>query len=392
MQDHLAQILVVAALILTGLLAAVVYLIVLLRSRGDGGELAGLLAPLQQDLTKLDTVLRQEFSTNRTESQSSIKSNLGDFRDGQAKLLDSVAQRVQALSDSNDSRFREIREAVDKKLSVILEQLQKDLMDMQKVAGDVGALSRVLSNVKARGVWGEIQLERILQEMLTPAQFERNYRPKSGTKEAVEFAVRLPGPDGEPVFLPVDSKLPREDYERLVAAQEKGDLAAVEAAAKALEATVKAEARSIRDKYINPPQTTDFAVLFLPVESLYAEVLRRPGLVSDLQSQHRIVVAGPTTFSALLNSLLVGFRSVVIQKRAVEIQRLLAAVKTEMGTLSVLTDKIHDRFELLGKDFEAVGKRAKLIERKLKGVDALPESEVGALLENGDGPAADDAP
>lgn len=391
MHDNLTSILAVAAAVLAALLGAVVYLIVLLRSRKDGGELATLLAPLQQDLTKLDTVLRQEFSTNRTESQSSIKSNLGDFRDGQAKLLDSVAQRVQALSDSNDSRFREIREAVDKKLSVILEQLQKDLMDMQKVAGDVGSLSRVLTNVKARGVWGEIQLERILQEMLTPAQFERNYRPKNGSREAVEFAVRLPGPDGEPVFLPVDSKLPREDYERLVAAQEKGDLAAVEAAAKALEATVKTEARSIRDKYLNPPQTTDFAVLFLPVESLYAEVLRRPGLVSELQSQHRIVVAGPTTFSALLNSLLVGFRSVVIQKRAVEIQRLLAAVKTEMGTLGALTDKIHDRFELLGKDFEAVGKRAKLIERKLKGVDALPEAEAKAMLENGDGPASDDA-
>lgn len=390
MQEHLAQILAVAAVFLAGLLGAVVYLIVLLRSRKDGGELAGLLAPLQQDLTKLDTVLRQEFSTNRTESQTSIKSNLGDFRDGQAKLLESVAQRVQALSDSNDSRLKDIRDAVDKKLSVILEQLQKDLMDMQKVAGDVGSLSRVLTNVKARGVWGEIQLERILQEMLTPAQFERNYRPKPGGKEAVEYAVRLPGPDGEPVFLPVDSKLPREDYERLVAAQEKGDLAAVESAAKALEATVKAEARSIRDKYLNPPHTTDFAVLFLPVESLYAEVLRRPGLVSDLQSQHRIVVAGPTTFSALLNSLLVGFRSVVIQKRAVEIQRLLAAVKTEMGTLGALTDKIQDRFELLGKDFESVGKRAKLIERKLKGVDALPEAEANAMLEIGDGPSPDD--
>ncbi|TBR20345.1 DNA recombination protein RmuC [bacterium] len=384
MQDTLTTVLAVAAVLLTAVLAGLVYLIVLLRSRKDGGELAGLLAPLQQDLTKLDQALRSEFSTNRTEAQVSLKSNLGDFRDGQAKLLDSVAQRVQALSDSNDARLRDIRESVDKKLGSILEQLQKDLMDMQKVAVDVGSLSRVLTNVKARGVWGEIQLERILVEMLTPAQFERNYRPKPASKDAVEFAVRLPGPDGEPVFLPVDSKLPREDYERLVAAQEKGDVPGVEAAAKALEATVKAEARSIRDKYINPPHTTDFAVLFLPVESLYAEVLRRPGLVEDLQSAHRIVVAGPTTFSALLNSLLVGFRSVVIQKRAVEIQRLLAAVKAEMGTLGALTDKVSERFELLAKDFEAVTKRTKLIERKLKGVDALPQTEAAPLLEGGD--------
>lgn len=369
MQGSLTAVLSIAAVLLAGLLAAVVYLIVLLRGRNDEGQVGALLAPLQQNLANLDQALRQEFSANRTEAQASIKSNLGDFRDGQSKLIDSVAQRVQSLSDANEQRMSQIMEAVGQ---------------MKRLADDVGGLGRVLTNVKARGVWGEIQLERILQEMLTSTQYERNYRPKQGSKEAVEFAVKLPGPDGEPVYLPVDSKLPREDYERLVAAQEKGDVAAVEAAGKALEAVVKAEARSIRDKYLNPPHTTDFAVLFLPVESLYAEVLRRPGLVAELQSAHRIVVAGPTTFSALLNSLLVGFRSVVIQKKAVEIQRLLAAVKAEMGTMGALTDKMHDRFELLGKDFEAVSKRAKLIEKKLKDVDALPGAEAAALLDSDD--------
>lgn len=382
MQESLTAVLYACAAVLAALLFAVVYLIVLLRGRKEGGELAGLVAPLKDDLARLDQVLRQEFSTNRTEAQQSIKADLGSFRDAQAKLLEAVERRVQALSDSSDQRLNALRESVDKKLGTLLEQLQKDLLDMQKLASDVGGLSRVLTNVKARGVWGEIQLERILQEMLTAGQYDRNFNPKPGSKDAVEFAIRLPGPDAEPVWLPVDSKLPREDYERLAEAQEKGDLAAAEAAAKALEATVKAEARSIRDKYVHPPRTTDFAVMFLPVESLYAEVLRRPGLAEALQGQYRVVVAGPTTFSALLNSLQVGFRSVAIQKRASEIERLLSAVKTEMNRLGESVAKIHERFDSLGKEFEAVVKRTRQVEKKLKDVDALPEAESRPLLDD----------
>jgi DNA recombination protein RmuC len=261
---------------------------------------------------------------------------------------------------------------------------------MRDLATGVGDLKRVLTNVKTRGTWGEIQLGLLLEEILTPEQYARNVATKAGSNERVEFALRLPGradTDGQTVWLPIDAKFPKEDYERLLAAQERADPEAAEESGGRLEEQIRRFARDIRDKYISPPGTTDFAVLFVPVEGLYAEVVRRPGLVEALQRDCRVVVAGPTTLAALLNSLQMGFRTLAIQKRSSEVWKLLGAVKTEFGRFGETLEAVQKKLHQASDSLEDASRRTRLIERRLKDVEELPAAESRSMLAERDVPA-----
>ena len=275
-------------------------------------------------------------------------------------------------------------------MSERLEQVHEGLGQMQELANDVGGLKRVLTNVKTRGTWGEMQLGNLLEQLLTADQFARNVQTKPTSRELVEFAIKLPGRDegdGQPVWLPIDAKFPKEDYERLVDAAERGDAAGVEQSAKDLEARVRSQARDIRDKYIAVPHTTDFGLLYLPTEGLYAEVLRRPGLVDVLQREQRVVVVGPTTLAALLNSLQMGFRTLAIQKRSSEVWKVLGAVKTEFGKFGDILDRVKKKLDETGSTIEEAAHRSRQLEKKLKKVEALPADEAVAVL--ADAPAAE---
>jgi DNA recombination protein RmuC len=262
---------------------------------------------------------------------------------------------------------------------------------MQTLAVGVGDLKKVLTNVKTRGTWGEVQLENLLEQMLTADQYEKNVATVPGSTERVEFAVRLPGRSAadQPVWLPIDAKFPREDYERLLDAQDRADAAAAEAAAKDLEARLRNEAKAIREKYLAPPHTTDFGLLFLPTEGLYAEVLRRPGLTDLLQREHRVAVAGPTTLTALLNSLQMGFRTLAIEQRSSEVWRLLGAVKTEFGKFGEVLAKTKEQLDRASTTIGAAEVRTRQIERKLRGVEQLSNDQARALL--GDGTDSSDS-
>jgi len=275
-----------------------------------------------------------------------------------------------------------------------LEAVHQGLGEMQHLATGVGDLKRVLVNVKARGTWAEVQLGAILEQILTPGQFARNVRVKADSLETVEYAVRLPGPKDEPevcVWLPIDSKFPQEDYLRLHEAAEKADPGAVQAATDALARTVRSEAKDIHDKYISPPGTTDFAIMFLATEGLYAEVLRQPAFVEELQQRYRVVVAGPTTLAAILSSLRMGFQTLAIEQRAAEVWRVLGAIKTEFGKFGDVLDKVKRHIDLAGQTIEKTGARSRAIERKLRSVEKLPEPEALEILalptinEEGDG-------
>ena len=265
-----------------------------------------------------------------------------------------------------------------------LEAVHKGLGEMQTLAMGVGDLKRVLTNVKTRGTWGEVQLGALLEQLLTPDQYATNIATRPGSKEVVEFAIRLPGRQGdEQVWLPIDSKFPIEDYERIVAAQDLADAAGMEEASKALEARIKLEAKSIRDKYIEPPHTTDFGILFLPTEGLYAEVLRRPGLSDWLQRECRVTIAGPTTLTALLNSLQMGFRTLAIEKRSSEVWLVLGAVKTEFGKFGEVLANAKKQLQTVANSIDSAETRSRQMERKLKEVEALPGPEAARLLEAG---------
>jgi DNA recombination protein RmuC len=274
---------------------------------------------------------------------------------------------------------------------------------MQHLATGVGDLKRVLVNVKARGTWAEVQLGAILEQILTQDQFDKNVRVKPDSGESVEYAVRLPGPkddSGACVWLPIDSKFPQEDYLRLQEASEKADPGAVQAAADALARTVRAAAKDIHDKYISPPGTTDFAIMFLATEGLYAEVLRQPALVDDLQHRYRVVVAGPTTIAAILSSLRMGFQTLAIEQRAAEVWRVLGAIKTEFGKFGDVLDRVKRHIDLAGQTIEKTGVRSRAIERKLRSVEKLPEPEALEILalptaneeDNGEDQVVDEAP
>lgn len=308
-----------------------------------------------------------------------------------------VEQRLDVLRSDNAQKLEHIRLTVDEKLHATLEQrlgesfklvsdrleqVHKGLGEMQTLAAGVGDLKKVLTNIKTRGTWGEVQLENLLEQMLTPAQYGKNVATRPGQSWRVEFAIRLPGRDEDKseFWLPIDAKFPLEDFQRLQDAQERADLAGVELFGKALEDRVRKQARDIREKYIEPPHTTDFALLYLPVESLYAEVLRRPGLGDMIQREYQVTLAGPTTLAAILNSLQMGFRTLAIERRSGEVWRLLAAVKTEFGTFGDILAKTKKQLEMVGNTLGAAEIRSRSIERKLRGVEALPESEATLLL------------
>lgn len=318
------------------------------------------------------------------------------------KLREGVESRLRLLQEENGRKLDQMRGLVEEKLhktletrlgesfklvSDRLELVHKGLGEMQNLATSVGDLKKVLTNVKARGTWGEIQLGGLLDQVLTIEQYARNVATKKGSSDRVEFAIRLPGQNDhtEVLWLPIDAKFPQEDYQRLVDAQERAAGNDAEEASRQLETRIKLEARAIKDKYIDPPYTTDFAIMFLPVEGLYAEVVRRPGLCDILQRECRVVVAGPTTFAALLNSLSMGFRTLAIEKRSSEIWTLLGAVKTEFGRFGDLLDKTHKKLEEASNTIENAAKKSRTIERKLQKVQELPTPEADAMFGTGNG-------
>jgi DNA recombination protein RmuC len=313
-----------------------------------------------------------------------------------------VEQRLDVLREDNTKKLEQMRATVDEKLQATLEQrlgesfrqvadrleqVHRGLGEMQTLAVGVGDLKRVLTNVKTRGTWGEVQLAALIGEVLTPAQYATNVETVPGSNRRVEFAIRLPGrgDDGAPCWLPVDAKFPLEEWQRLQDALERADQPAAEGSRRALAEFLRAQAKTIREAYIEPPHTTDFAILFVPTEGLYAEMMSRPGFAEQLQRDHRVTLAGPTNFLALLNSLQMGFRTLAIEKRSTEVWRVLGAVKTEFGKFGEILARTKDKLDLVGKTLDEAGRKSTTIARKLRDVEALPEGEADRLLtgENG---------
>lgn len=312
-------------------------------------------------------------------------------------LQDKIETKLRRIEETNERKLEQMRQTVDEKLhdtlekrlgesfklvSERLEAVQRGLGEMQELATGVGDLKRVLTNVKERGTWGEYQLAAILEQILTPDQYEAKFHPKEG-QEQVEFAVKLPGPKeggGQPVWLPIDAKFPKEDYERLLEASQQGDAEGVRKSTAALIAIIEKCAKDIRDKYINPPRTTDFAILFLPTEGLYAEVLRQPGLHDRMQQKYHVLPTGPTTLSAILNSLRIGFHTLAIERRSSEVWQILAAVKTEFGKFGDVLDKVQKQISAASNTLEQTAVRTRVMESKLRQVHSLPADKSGPVL------------
>jgi len=354
-------------------------------NRQSGNDLK---ADLNRDLTNLRTVLTDQLGNTGREVRETLVTRLGEIQSDTANKLEEMRKTVdEKLHATLEQRLGESF----KQVSDRLEAVHRGLGEMQTLATGVGDLKRVLTNVKSRGTWGEVQLGALIEQTLTIDQYQKNISTKPGSRDVVEFAIRLPGQSAEtPVWLPVDAKFPMEDYQRLMEAQDRADLPEMESAAKALENRIKLEAKTIREKYIEPPHTTDFAILFLPTEGLYAEVMRRQGLLELLQRDYRVTVAGPSTFSAMLNSLHMGFRTLAIEKRSSEIWNTLGQIKTEFGKFGEVIDATRKKLDAASKSFETVDVRTRKINKTLSGVEALPitsatllETSVGDdLLEN----------
>ena len=390
------------------------------QSRDFRKELQGALVDSTNQLVNsVDRIAR--FQKERFEEFATVqKHQLDTFAKSLEKLIESsekksndlrtlVETKLDAIQTNNAAKLEEMRRTVDEKLQGALEKrlgesfklvsdrleaVHKGLGEMQNLATGVGDLKRVLTNVKTRGTWGEIQLGNLLEQILTVDQFERNVSP-TGRGAVVEFAIKLPGRDeldGKQVWLPIDAKFPKEDYERLVDAAERGDPVAVEQAGKDLEVRVRGQARDIRDKYIKAPFTTDFALLYLPTEGLYAEVLRRAGLVDFVQREMHVVVVGPTTLAALLNSLQLGFKTLAIEKRSSEVWKVLGAVKTEFVKFGDVLEKVKRKLDEAGNVIDDAAKRKNMLERSLKNVEGLPSSEAAAYLTDSRNPSLFDQP
>ena len=398
---------------------------------------AGSDALLKDEFEKMDRSFRDEIARNREESSKNAKAQreevnesvmklgdqlsytIGEISKGQKNQLDIFAKQMNTLTqmneqkfdklqekvesqlkeiqDKNEKKLEEMRQTVDEKLhatlekrlgesfklvSERLEQVYKGLGDMQELARGVGDLKNVLANVKTRGGWGEIQLENLIDQILTRDQYEKNVLTKKGSSDRVEIGIKLPGRDltkSEIVWLPIDAKFPVEDYQRLIDAQEIANVAAINEANKAIETRIKGEAKKIAEKYIDPPHTTDFAIMFLPIEGLYAEVLRRPGLSEFLQREYRVVVSGPTTLAALLNSLQMGFRTLAIEKRSSEVWKILSAVKNEFGKFGDLLDKTQKKLQEASNTIDDASKASRKIEKQLNKVEELPSNETNLI-------------
>jgi DNA recombination protein RmuC len=375
-------------------------------TRGDLGTLQRALLAQHGDVARTQNEqidsFRVQLATMQQQQQDQLDAALRRF--GQT-----VEMRLTTLQQGNEAKLEQMRATVDEKLHATLEQrlgesfklvaerleqVHKGLGDMQNLARDVGSLNRVLTNVKTRGLFGETQLAALLEQVFTPEQYAANVATVPGRSERVEFAIKLPGTreDGAPMWLPIDAKFPREDYERLLDAQDRADAVAAEAAAKAIEARLRLEARSIHDKYLEPPHTTDFAILFVPTEGLYAEALRRPGLSDSLQRQYRVMLAGPTTLLALLSSLQMGFRTLALERRSAEVWQVLGAVKTEFGRFGEVLAKTKKKLEEAGRTLDDAGTRTRAMQRKLKSVEALPDAQTAQLLPGLAGDGDEDDP
>ena len=367
------------------------------RNRSDESELLQRLELLDRAQERAERMLREEMSRGREENATAAKTQREELTASLETVRSIVDSRLKQLQEDNSKQIDKMRATVDEKLqgtlekrlgesfklvSDRLEQVHQGLGAMQQLASDVGGLQKVLSNVKARGGWGEVQLGNLLEQVLTPEQFARNVSTRQESGERVDFAIKLPGDEnGAPVWLPIDAKFPTEDYQRLVAAQEKGDLTAIEDAMKSLETELRRGAKDICAKYINPPRTTDFALMFLPTEGLYAEAIRRVGLVEQVQRDCRVVFAGPTTLAALLNSLQMGFRTLAIQKRSSEVWNLLAGVKTEFGKFGEALSAVRDKLDQAARKMEDVDVRSRALTKKLRDVEELPSNPQPLLRE-----------
>jgi DNA recombination protein RmuC len=358
---------------------------------------------LQQRLTENIRVQKDQLDSFSKQLMAMTRLNEEKI-DGMRKTMET---QLQALREDNTRKLEQMRATVDEKLqstldkrlgesfkqvSERLEQVYKGLGEMRTLATGVGDLKKVLTNVKTRGTWGEIRLSHILEQILTPDQYDVNVATKKNSNERVEFAIKLPGQDADKekiIWMPIDSKFPQEDYQRLMDAQEAADKVLAEKSIKNLEMRIKAEARLIKEKYLDPPDTTDFGIMFLPVEGLYAEVLRRPGLCDNLQREHRIVVTGPTTLAALLNSLQMGFRTLAIEKRSSEVWQLLGMVKTEFGKFGDVLAKTKKKLQEAGQTIDKAEIRTRAIARKLRKVQEVPLTETVSFNEEGQEVAKD---
>ena len=398
---------VITGLIGGGLLTAVIFLLLRPKTSGLESDLMKRLELLDRAQERAERIIREEMSRGREENANVAKAQREELGKSLESVRSIVDLRLKQLQEDNSKQIDKMRATVDEKLqgtlekrlgesfklvSDRLEQVHQGLGAMQQLASDVGGLQRVLTNVKTRGGWSEWQLGVLLEEMLTPDQFAQNMKTRDDTDERVEFAIKLPGDEnGAPVWLPIDAKFPMEHYERLAAAQEKGDPTAVDAALKTLETQLRRCAKDICEKYINPPKTTDFALLFLPSEGLYAEAIRRVGLVQNVQRDCRVTFVGPTTLAALLNSLQMGFRTLAIQKRSSEVWNLLATVKTEFGKFGEALSAVKEKIDQASRKMEDVDVRSRAITRKLRDVEELPSNPQPLLKdllsgENDEGP------
>ena len=392
-------------------------------SRADMASLQQVLLTHSGDLARTQNEQIDSFRGQLAQTQQQMEVSLRRLSDTlaeqlrllsetnerrQAEMRQSVETRLQALQEGNEKKLEQMRATVDEKLQSTLEQrlgesfklvadrleqVHKGLGEMQGLARDVGSLNRVLINVKTRGMFGEVQLAALLEQVFTPEQYARHVETVPGSGERVDFAIRFPGrrEDGAPLWLPVDAKFPREDYERLLDAQERADPAAAESAANAMEARLRTEAKSIRSKYVAAPHTTDFAILFVPTEGLYAEALRRPGLVQRLQDEHRIMLAGPTTLLATLNSLQMGFRTLALERRSAEVWQVLGAVKTEFQKFGEMLAKTKKKLQEAQNTIGQTEQRTRVMATRLERVEALPDPRVRDLfnpdeIEQGDAP------
>ena len=353
---------------------------------------------MNRNMRELRTELNQALNLSTQQMQTTLHRNLMTTNEMQREKFEAMGRQQDLLVKSTEKRLDDMRVMVEEKLQKTLnerigqsfelvrtqlENVQRGLGEMKNLAEDVGGLKKVLGNVKTRGTFGEIQLGALLEQMLSPEQYEANVKTRKNATEFVEFAIKLPGKDNgkEVVYLPIDAKFPKDVYEQYIDAYEEGDTSLIESTSKQLEITIKRMAKDIHDKYVEPPFTTDFAIMFLPFENIYAEVIRRTSLVETLQKEFKIVVTGPTTLGAILNSLQMGFRTLAIQKRTSEVWSVLGAVKTEFGKFGGMLEKIQKNLQNAGDQLEEVmGKRTRAIERKLRQVEALPTDESRKML------------
>ena len=369
-------------LLLLVLMQAVIFIMLwrLLQTRQQQGQELG--AEVNSQLESLERRFYENVRDLRSEQNTLARAARMESQAASDRLGEQLDKKLEKLTESTAANLEQIRLTVDEKLqstlerrlgesfqqvSLRLEQVHRGLGEMQTLAGGVGDLKRILSNVKNRGIWGEMQLGVLLRDLLAPEQFAENVAVKQGSAERVEFALKLPGSKDETVWLPIDAKFPQEDFQRLLEAREQADTAAADIALKQLERRLKSEARDIQNKYLCPPQTTDFAIMYLPIEGLFAEAVNLPGLLDELQRTYRVCVAGPTTLAALLNSLQMGFKTLAIEKRTGEVWRTIAAVKQDFVTFSLLLDKTKKKLQEASGHIDAAARRSRVINKRLDG-------------------------